>query len=90
MQMPAYLHEDNSTATQVLSTGISAALGYLDRTHRVNLSFVRDVLLSEDIPVIQTDSGSMVADAFTKGFTPAKWHLILSMLGMIKAPLGES
>jgi hypothetical protein len=86
VELPVILHEDNSTCTRILEVGISAALAHVDRTHRVSLAWLHDVLTKLKIPVEQTNTNVMVADAFTKSFAPAGWKRILDLLTMWTPP----
>jgi hypothetical protein len=80
--MCATLYEDNSTCSTIIDRGHSSALLHLDRTHRVSLSWIAEVLQSKDISIVQTPSENMIADAFTKSFSPNKWAHALSLLSM--------
>jgi hypothetical protein len=82
----ASLYEDNTTCATIVDRGHSAALIHMDRTHRVSLSWVAEVLQSQSITIIPTPSENMIADAFTKSFSPNKWQHILDLLVMKVAP----
>ena len=76
--------EDNQATIQILKTQKNPTLRHLNRTHRVNASWLCEVFrnLNEVEPkYCKTDE--MAADIFTKAFTnPIKWNAALDLIGI--------
>ena len=77
--------EDNQATIQTLKTQRNPTLRHLNRTHRVNLSWLCEVfrnLKEAELKHCKTDE--MAADIFTKAFTnPIKWNAALHLIGIV-------
>ena len=93
LERPAKLvfQEDNQATIQTLKTQRNPTLRHLNRTHRVNVSWLCEVfrnLKGVELKYCKTDE--MAADIFTKAFTnPMKWNAALNLIGIIYPQLSE-
>ena len=76
--------EDNQATIQMLKTQKNPTLHHLNRTYRVNLSWLCEVF--RDLNEVELKYGKtdeMAADIFTKAFTdPIKWNAALGLKGI--------
>ena len=77
--------EENQAIIQILKTQKNPILRHLNRTHRVNVSWLCEVfknLKAVELKYCKIDE--MAADIFTKAFTnPIKWNAALELIGVI-------
>jgi hypothetical protein len=81
--LPACLQEDNEAARIILKKGYSTALSYLNRTQKVNLAAISE-LLQETISIKRCPTDMMKGDPLTKVFSPSKWDAALLLMGVEK------
>ena len=78
------LQENNQATIQILKIQKNPTLRHLNRTHRVNVSWLCEVfriLMEVELKYWKTDE--MAADLFTKAFTnPIKWNAALDVIGI--------
>ena len=83
--MKLVFQEDNQAIIQILKTQNNPTLRHLNRTHRVNISWLCEVfqnLTEVELKYCKTDE--MAAGIFTKAFTsPIKWNAALELIGII-------
>ena len=77
--------EDNQATIQILKTQKNPTLRHLNRTHRVNVSWLCEVFRNlKEVELKYCKTGEMAADIFTKAFTnPIKWNAALELIGII-------
>ena len=84
--------EDNQATIQILKTQKNPTLRHLNRTHRVNVSWLCEVFknLNEAEPkYCKTDE--MAAGIFAKAFTnPIKWNAALDLIGITHTQPSEA
>ena len=89
LQRPVRLlfQEDNQATIQILKTQKSPTLRHLNRTHRVNVSWLCEVFRNlKEVELIYCKTDDMAADIFTKAFTnPIKWNAALDLIGITHA-----
>jgi hypothetical protein len=79
------IFEDNQAAITVVKKGFSKKLRYISRTHKVNISSLKEVCVTDqnsDLAYIETSK--QAADIFTKSLSPSLWNAALDMLGIQK------
>ena len=81
--------EDNQATIKVVLKGYSPKLRSLARTHRVNLSSIKEVFDCDDAKIEYVKTDKQAADVFTKALEPAKWQNAMDLLGLID-PSGPS
>ncbi len=85
-EVPAILNVfgDNQATLHVCARGRSVNLRHLNRTHRVNLSFLYDIaLLSPSIYLQYVQTGNQAADILTKGkFTTSQWKKLTKLVSI--------
>ena len=88
-EVPLLIYEDNQATIQVLEKGTSKAVGHMQRTHRVNIHWLSEVVRMTYIHLFYLETLLQVADIFTKAFLdPVKWAHACSLIGMgPKAPV---
>ena len=83
--------EDSQATIQVLKTQKNPTLRHLNRTHRVNVSWLCEVfgnLKEVELKYCKTDE--MAADMFTKALTnPLKWNAALKLISIISPQPSE-
>ena len=75
---------DNTKAIQAIKNGYSKRLRHLQRTHRVSIGVMHDLItdLEMMVVVLHVSTTEQKADIFTKALTPAAFQRAASMLGM--------
>ena len=87
------VHEDNSSCITAIRAGYSPALRYLNRTARISLGFLNEVLCGSDkgesesnfglLPKLQhCPTDRMKADIFTKPLDRVRYLRALDLLGV--------
>jgi hypothetical protein len=74
------VREDNQAAIVCLKRGFSPKLGYLSRTHKVNLGAVAEVLEKAEMSIEYCSTSLMRADPLTKAFSGPSWPAALELL----------
>ena len=76
--------EDNQATIQILKTQKNPTLRHLNRTHRVNISWLCEVFRNlKEVELTYCKTDAMAADIFTKAFTnPIKWQAALDLIGI--------
>ena len=87
------IYEDNMATIKVVNKGFSPKLRHIQRTHKVNLSSIKEAIDEDNIELQYIETEQQSADVFTKALCPMKWPAALDMLGIhpkkdIKAALG--
>ena len=75
--------EDNEAAAKIARKGFSAELRYLERTDKVHLGLLGDLVEQQQIYVEDISTDDMTADIFTKALKPFAWGHALELM-MIK------
>ena len=77
--------EDNQATIQILKTQRNPTLRHLNRTHRVNVSWLCEVFSNfDEVGLKYWKTDEMAADIFTKAFTnPIKWNAALDLIDSI-------
>jgi hypothetical protein len=81
-KVPTALAEDNVAAELILTSGFSAQLRHLSRTHRISLSSLSESVKSHGLTIQRCPSEAMKADPLTKTFPANKWGHALHLLGL--------
>ena len=76
------IKEDNQATILVVKKGYSKKLRHLSRTHRVNLSSLKEQVSSPHVKLDYVVTKEQAADIFTKALPPQKWGPALAMLGL--------
>ena len=76
------IREDNQATIRVMIKGFSPKLRHISRTHRVDISSIKEVLDSDSVEVVYTDTNEQAADLFTKALPPHKWPAAMKMIGL--------
>ena len=79
-----YIREDNQAAIEICNNGFSPKLTHIARTHKVNLSSIKDEVVKPEVHLEYIDTSEQAADIFTKALEPHKWDAALEMLGIVK------
>jgi hypothetical protein len=79
------VQEDNQAAIICLKRGFSPKLGYLSRTHKVNLGAISEVLDKDGISLEYCSTNLMRADPLTKAFSGPSWPAALELL-LVRPP----
>ena len=79
------VQEDNQAAIICLKRGFSPKLGYLARTHKVNLGAISEVLDKDGISLDYCSTTLMRADPLTKAFSGPSWPAALELL-LVRPP----
>jgi hypothetical protein len=79
------VREDNQAAIICLRRGFSPKLGYLSRTHKVNLGAISEVLDKDGISLEYCSTTQMRADPLTKAFSGPSWPAALELL-LVRPP----
>jgi hypothetical protein len=77
--------EDNQATIQILKTSKNPTLRHLNRTHRVNISWLCEVFKNlKEVELVYCKTDEQAADILTKAFTnPLKWQAALELIGII-------
>ena len=83
--MKLVFQEDNQATTQILKIQKNPTLRHINRTHRVNVSWLCEAFKNlKEIELKYCKTDAMAADIFTKAFTdPIKWNAALDLIGTI-------
>ena len=76
------IKEDNQATILVVKKGYSKKLRHLSRTHRVNLSSLKEQVSSPHVSLDYVVTKEQAADIFTKALPPQNWGPALAMLGL--------
>ena len=76
------IHEDNKAAILIAEAGFSSKLRHISRTHKVNISSIRDEVVKEEVSLQHISTDKQAADIFTKALEVQKWGAALNMLGV--------
>lgn len=74
--------EDNEATIKVPKKGYSAKLSNVLRTHKVNISSIKEVLDNDIVDIEHVKAEFQAADIFTKALAPQKWANALNLLGI--------
>ena len=74
--------EDNQATITVLNKGYSPKLRHVQRTQKVNIGSVSEVLAEDAINMMYCPTEHQCGDIFTKGLAPHKWANALALLGL--------
>ena len=78
------IYEDNMATIKVVNKGFSPTLRHILRTHKVNLSSIKEAIDSDNIELQCIETEQQAADVFTKALCPMKWPAAMDMLGIHK------
>ena len=76
------IHEDNKAAILIAEAGFSSKLRHISRTHKVNISSIRDEVKKDEVSLQHISTDKQAADIFTKALEVQKWGAALNMLGV--------
>ena len=74
--------EDNQATIRIVNKGYSQKLRHISRTHKVDLSSIKEVIDRDTVTVEYVETDKQAADIFTKGLAPQKWDAALDLLGL--------
>ena len=76
--------EDNQATIHILKTQKDPTLRHLNRTHRVNASWLCEVFKNfKEVELTYCKTDAVAADIFTKAFTNfIKWQAALDLIGI--------
>ena len=74
--------EDNQATIKVVLKGYSPKLRHMARTHKVNLSSIKEVIDKESVVLEYVKTDLQAADIFTKALPVNKWENALQLLGI--------
>ena len=74
--------EDNQATIKVAKKGYSPKLRHILRTHKVNLSSLKEVLDNDNVSIVYIKTDDQAADIFTKALAPCKWDNAIALLGI--------
>ena len=82
------IYEDNQATIKVVLKGYSHKLRHISRTHKVDLSSIKEIIDTDAVEIEYIKTDLQAADIFTKALQPCKWVNALKLLGMrvIKIP----
>ena len=75
--------EDNQATITVVKKGYSKKLRHMSRTHKVNLSSLREQCVNNYTQLQYVESKKQAADIFTKALVPQLWAPALEMLSIV-------
>ena len=81
--MDLEIMEDNQATIKVVLKGYSPKLRHMARTHKVNLSSIKEVIDKESVVLEYVKTDLQAADIFTKALPVNKWDNALQLLGII-------
>ena len=76
--------EDNQATIKVIRNGYSQKLRSTERTHKVNLGSVTEVIQRDNVSLEYVPTDFQAADIFTKALPPHKWQAALDLLGIAR------
>ena len=74
--------EDNQATIKVVEKGYSPKLRHILRTHKVDLSSIKEIIDTDSVRIEYIDTALQAADIFTKALAPLKWGNALALLGI--------
>ena len=74
--------EDNQATIKVVEKGYSPKLRHILRTHKVDLSSIKEVIDTDSVRIEYVDTALQAADIFTKALAPMKWGNAIALLGL--------
>ena len=77
------LEQDNQASILVAKTGYSPKLRHIQRTHKINLGSIHEVLQAENIEIRYCKTDEQVADIVTKAVSPEKWENALQVCNVM-------
>ena len=79
------VHEDNTTAIQVIRQGYSQTMRHLHRTHGIHLRWLQEVCSRPCCRLVHERSALQAADIFTKALSsPPEWDKALRLIGHLE------
>ena len=72
-KVATHLCEDNSAAIMILRTGFSTKLRHMNRTHRISIAGLSELIETKEITLIPTKTEDQLADIATKPLCRAKF-----------------
>ena len=84
--------EDNQATIQILKTQKNPTSRQLNRTHRVNVSWLCEVVRNlNEVELKYCKTDGMAADIFSKASTnPTKWNAALDLIGVTHTQPSEA
>ncbi|KAI4252676.1 MAG: hypothetical protein L6R35_007579, partial [Caloplaca aegaea] len=80
-KVPTVIMEDNQSTMRIMTSGKSAALKSLHRTHNIDVKFVAEQIRREEIVVAYCNTNEQAADIFTKAIADApKWRAAMGLI----------
>ena len=76
------IQEDNQATILVVRKGFSPKLRHISRTHKINLSSLKECIDDPSVEIKYIDTNEQAADIFTKALPPQKWFKALCLLGI--------
>ena len=76
------IYEDNMATIKVVKKGYSPKLRRILRTHKVNLSSIKEAIDNDNVELRYVETEQQAADVFTKALCPLKWPAAMEMLGI--------
>ena len=77
------LHENNTTALTVASTGKNPTMKTLERGHGVSIGWINSRVNSGDYNLVHTRTQHMSADIYTKGINnPDTWNRLRKLINV--------
>ena len=80
--MRLVIQEDNQATIKVAEAGFSAKMRHIQRTHKVNLSSLKEQLEQPEVDLRYIKTDLQAADVFTKALEPQKWQNAMDMLNL--------
>jgi len=80
------LMEDNEATIKIIKKGYSSKLRSMTRTHRVDISALKEVVDRPEVQLYYVRTKFQAADIFTKCLTPQLWPEGLRMLNLYSNP----
>ena len=77
------IYEDNMATIKVVNKGYSPKLRHILRTHKVNLSSIKEAIDNDNVELQYVETEQQAADVFTKALCPQKWPVAMEMLGIM-------
>ena len=90
--IPGWIGEDNNATIIAVQKGYSPTLRHLQRSQRVSLGYVHEVVTGQDdtsdgnIELAKVDTSSQKGDSFTKYLTPKDFHKAMDIIGITNFP----
>ena len=70
--MSCTMEQDNQATVIIAQAGYSQKLRYLNRTQKINIESIKEVLERDNVNIRYINTNLQVADIFTKPVTPEK------------------